>query len=373
MEITITEVKSKKDLKTFIYLPEKIHKKHSNWVHPLYIDDFVFFNSKKNKSFAYAETTMLLAWHEKRPVGRIMGIINTRYNYLHSEKNARFCFLECYENIEIAHELINSIELWAKTKGMEKLIGPLGFSDKDPQGVLIEGFDERVLIATNYNFQWMNNYLEKLGFGKEIDLVSYKVIIPKEKPDYLSKVYERAVKNGGLMVHEFKNKKLLKPWIVPIFKLINETYINIYGFIPLTEKEMNEFANRYLLVLNLKFIFVITDNDGNVIAFLISMPELSEGIRKAKGRIFPFGWWHILNEGKKTRLLSMLLGAIREDYRGKGIDAILGIKLLEAADKAGMEIMDSHLILENNIRMRTEYERIGGIVHKRFRIFSKPL
>lgn len=219
----------------------------------------------------------------------------------------------------------------------------------------------------------MNNYLEKLGFGKEIDLVSYKVIIPKEKPDYLSKVYERAVKNGGLMVHEFKNKKLLKPWIVPIFKLINETYINIYGFIPLTEKEMNEFANRYLLVLNPKFIFVITDNDGNVIAFLISMPELSEGIRKAKGRIFPFGWWHILNEGKKTRLLSMLLGAIREDYRGKGIDAILGIKLLEAADKAGMEIMDSHLILENNIRMRTEYERIGGIVHKRFRIFSKPL
>ena len=373
MDIQITPVITGNDLKTFIYLPEKIHRKHANWVHPLYMDDKVFFNPKKNKSFAFADTILFLAWLNGQAVGRIMGIINHKYNELHGEKNARFCFLECYEDYDIARELVSSVESWAREKGMEKLIGPLAFSDKDPQGVLIEGFEERVLIATNYNFPWMRDYLEKLGFEKELDLLSYKVQIPETMPEYLLRVYERAVKNGNLQVHEFTARKALRPWIVPIFRLINETYSHIYGFIPLTEKEMNEFADRYLPVLNPRFIFVITNSNEEVVAFLISMPELSEGIRKARGRIFPFGWWHILRESKRTRLLTMLLGAIKPEYRGKGLDSILGIKLLEAAHRVRMEVMDSHLILESNTPMRTEYERIGGVIHKRYRIFFKKL
>jgi hypothetical protein len=373
MNIVITRVNSKKDRNTFIYLPEKIHKNHKNWVHPLYMDEHVFFNPRKNKSFAYADTIMLLAWSAEKPVGRIMGIINSRYNELHGEKNARFCFLECYEDISIARELIKSTEVWAREKGMQKLVGPLGFSDKDPQGVLIEGFEERVLIATNYNFSWIEEFLQQLGFKKELDLVSYKVTIPDIIPEYILRVKERAVRNGNLVVHEFKNKKSLRPWIIPILSLINETYSHIYGFIPLTEKEMMEFANRYLPVLDPRFIFVITDLKKNTLAFVISMPELSEGIRKARGRILPLGWLHILRESKKTRLLTMLLGAIKEEYRGKGLDSIMGIKILEAAQKSGMEIMDSHLVLESNIRMRAEYERIGGVIHKRYRIFSKGL
>jgi GNAT superfamily N-acetyltransferase len=373
MKIIIREVAGKIDLRRFIYLPEKIHQQHTNWVHPLYMDENVFFNPKKNKSFAFADTVLFLAWQGEQVVGRIMGIINHKYNELHGEKNARFCFLDCYEIFDIAGELLRAVEHWAHEKGMDRLIGPLAFSDKDPQGVLIEGFKERVLIATNYNFPWMKDYLEKLGFEKELDLVSYKVQIPEAIPEYLIRVFERAVKNGKLKVHEFTARKALRPWIIPIFRLINETYSHIYGFIPLTEKEMNEFADRYLPVLNPRFIFVITNSHEEVVAFLISMPELSEGIRKAKGRVFPFGWWHILRESKRTRLLTMLLGAIKPEYRGKGLDSILGIKLLEAAHRAGMEVMDSHLILESNTPMRNEYERIGGVIHKRYRIFFKPV
>lgn len=373
MNIKISEVSSRTDLKTFVYLPEKIHHKHKNWVHPLFSDDLIFFDSQKNKSFSLAETILLLAWKEGKPVGRIMGIINSQYNVLHHERNARFCFLECYENIEIAKELLNAIADWARSRGMAKLIGPLAFSDKDPQGVLIEGFEEKVLIATNYNFPWMKDFLEKLDFSKELDLVSYKVIIPKEIPEYFRKVYERALKNNGLIIHEFRDKKSIRPWIVPILSLVNETYRDIYGFIPLTEKEMYEFADRYLPVLNPRFIFAITDQEKNVVAFVISMPELSEGIRRARGRIFPVGWWHIIRESRKTKLLTMLLGAIKKEYRGKGLDSILGIKILEAAQQTRMEVMDSHLVLESNTRMRAEYERIGGVIHKRYRIFSKNL
>lgn len=373
MDIKIAEVKSRKDLKTFIYLPEKIHKDHSNWVHPLYIDDHVFFNPRKNKSFSSTHTVLALAWKGAQPVGRVMGIINPRYNELHNEKNARFCFLECYNDLSIARELVQYIEIWARTKGMEKLVGPLGFSDKDPQGVLYEGFEERVLIATNYNFPWMKDYLEVLGYEKEVELVSYKVKIPESIPAYIKRVYNRVVLNNGYIVHEFTSKKELRPWIVPIFRLVNDTYKNIYGFIPMSEKEMHEYANRYLFVINPRFVKVVSNNEKEVIAFLISMPELSEGIRRARGRLFPFGWWHILMESRKTRLLSMLLGAIHESYRSKGLDSILGMKIIESANKAGMEIMDSHLILEHNTKMRAEYERIGGVVHKRFRIFSKAL
>ncbi len=373
MAIKVLELITKSDLRTFIYLPEKIHKNHTNWVHPLYMDEWVFFDKNKNKSFALCDTIMALAWDGTRAVGRIMGIINSQYNAIHNEKNARFCFFECYEDPAIARALIGFVEQWARDKGMTKLVGPLAFSDKDPQGVMIEGFQERVPIATNYNFAWMQDYLENLGFEKEVDLVSYKVTIPEKAPAYIERVYERTIKNNGYVLHEFTSRKALRPWIVPIFQLINEAYKDIYGFIPMKEKEMQEMAARYLPVLNPHFIKIITSTSGEVLAFVISMPELSDGIRRARGRLFPIGWYHILRESKKTRLLTMLLGAIKEPYRGKGLDSILGMKTLQSALKAKMEIMDSHLILEYNTKMRAEYERIGGVIHKRYRVFSKAI
>lgn len=373
MEITIKKVDNNALIRKFIFLPEQIHKHHKNWVHPLYFDDKVFFNPNKNKSFAYSEAIMALAFIGKKAVGRIMGIINHRYNNLHNEMHARFCFLECYEDIEIAKALISYIENWARERGMVKLVGPLGFSDKDPQGIIIEGFEERVVIATNYNFVWMKDFLERLGFSKKVDLVSYKIEVPDKFPDFLNKVYERAMRKSGIKLHAFTTKKQLQPWIVPIFRLLNEAYKNIYGFIPMDEKEMHAFAKRYLPVLDPQYVKAVTNENGTVLAFVIGMPELSEGIRKAKGRIFPFGWYHILKESKKTKMLTLLLGAIEESQRGKGLDALLAFKILESAQQNKMEDMDSHLILETNLPMRAECERFGGKLHKRFRIFTKDI
>lgn len=373
MDIFISEVKTRADLKTFIYLPEKIHKGHTNWVHPYYRDDHMFFDAKKNKYFNSCETVMALAWEGKKPVGRIMGIINPSYNQRHGEANARFCFMECYKDIRVAASLLGYIEDWARARSMTKLVGPLGFSDKDPQGMLMEGFEEKVLIATNYNFPWMNDFLVELGFSKETDLVGYKVIIPDETPEYLTRVYQRVMERNDLVMHEFTSRKEIRPWIMPVCELINESYAHIYGFAPLTEHEMNEFADRYLPLLNPLFIKLITSKEGELLAFVISMPELSDGMRKAKGRLFPIGWFHILRASRNTKLLTMLLGAIKESYRGKGLDSILGIKLLDSARKAKMKVIDSHLILENNQKMRAEYERINGLVHKRYRIYRKEL
>jgi ribosomal protein S18 acetylase RimI-like enzyme len=373
MSVQISLVSSKRDLRQFIYLPEKIHRDHEGWVHPLYADEFSFFSRSRNPAFHNCDTVLALAHNNRQVSGRIMGIINHAANERNGQFHARFCFLEAYPDGETACALLGFIENWAVGKGMHKLVGPLGFSDKDPQGMMVEGFGQLPVIATNMNFAWMNKLLAAHGYRKEIDLVSYLVHVPDNIPAYLLKSCERIERNCHLKLMEFSRKKELKPWIIPIFRLINETYQPIYGFMPLSESEMKELARRYLPVLNPAFIKVVADNDNSPVAFLIAMPELSQGIRRAHGRIWPFGWIHILREARRSKLLTMLLGAIHPEQRGKGIDALMAVRLLQSAQKAGLTLIDSHLVMETNTRMRAEYERIGGTIHKRFRIYAKTL
>ncbi len=373
MSIEIKLVQSKKDLKTFIYLAEKINAGYNNWLHPIYMDEWSFFQPKSNKSFSYCDTFMALAYKDGKASGRIMGIINRQYNELHNEPYARFYGLESINDKEVLHALLTYAEDWAKKNGMKKVIGPLGFSDKDPQGLLIEGFDVPVVIVSPCNQEYLVKLVEAEGYTKFRDLVDYKLEIPKEIPELYKRISERTQKNGSYHLHSFKSKRELRPLVKPVFQLINETYKHIYGFVPLSEKEIDELVAKYLPLLDPRFVKVITNDQGETIAFVVAMPDLSEGVRKARGRILPFGIIHILRSAKKTHRLVTMLGAIKEEYRGKGLDTLMGIEIFESAHKAKMMEIDSHLILEVNTRMRSEYERMGAIIHKRFRIFEKDL
>ncbi|NOU20152.1 MAG: hypothetical protein HOO91_21565 [Bacteroidales bacterium] len=374
MDIKVYAVKTRSDLRKFIHLPAKIHKNHSNWTPPIYLDEWKFFNPKKNKTFNYCDTTLLLASQNGEVVGRIMGIINHKYNQAQNENNTRFCFLETYNSYEVAKALLESVEKWAKEKGTVKLVGPLGFSDKDPQGLLVEGYDQPNVIASNCNFKYLTEFVEQAGFEKEVDLVVYKVMVPDRIPDFYSRILERAQRNNkGLTVINFACQKQIKPYVKPVLSLVNESFKDIYGFAPLDEQEMNEFATRYLPVLDPRFIKVVVNESNSVVAFILAMPDISEGIRKCKGHILPFGIFHIFKAQKQTQQLNLLLGAIKEHYRNKGIDTIMGVRMLEEAQKAGLKYIDSHLELENNLKMRAEMEKMGGVVYKKYRIFQKPL
>jgi len=333
MTIEIREVKSKKELRKFIFLPAKIHKNHMNWVPPIYQDDFGFFNPKKNKSFEYCDTILLLAYKNMKPVGRIMGIIHNKYNEIHSENSARFSFFETYEDKDVFTSLLGFIEKWAKEKGCNKIVGPFGFSDKDPQGFMIEGFAEPIVIASNANFPFMNNYLESEAYVKDVDMVVYKVLVPKEIPAFYNAIYKRASNGKNIKIIEFKNRRELKPWIKPILHLLNETFVGLYGFVPFEEHEMNDYANRYIYLLDPEFIKVITRHDNKPIAFVIGMPDISEGVIKTKGKLFPFGFFRIIANQKKSRQLTLLLGGIKEENRGQGLDVIMGKLMLESAIK----------------------------------------
>jgi hypothetical protein len=374
MTVEIKEVQSPKDLKAFIYLPEKIHAGDVNWVHPIYMDEKKYFNPKKNKAFGYCEAIFLLAFRGPDLVGRVMGIINNRFNEYRKVRIARFGYLETWEEPDVVHALLSRVEEWARRKGMDRIIGPYGFSDQDPEGYIIQGFENRATIATYYNHEWMPRLVENEGYTKDIDYFVYKLAIPKEIPEFYKKIYDRILRRGGYVLHEFKKRKELKPWIRPILSLMNECYTNtnIYGFAPLDEKEQDDLAKRYLPVVDPRFVKAVT-KDGVPVAFIIGIPDMTEGIQKARGRLLPFGFIKVLRAGKKTKQLDLLLGAIAEKYRGLGLDVMMGVKMLESARAAGFEIIDTHHEMEANVKVRAEMERMGGVVYKKFRVWQKAL
>ncbi len=257
---------------------------------------------------------------------------------------------------------------------MVKLVGPLAFSDKDPQGFLIDGFDEPVSLACNCSYPYMVDLTEEQGFSKKYDLVVYKIPVPVELPDFYKRIAERYNKNNTqLKIVEFTSRRKIKPYVRKVFTLINETFTDVYGFIPFTEREMDDFANRYLFLINPAFVKLIVNENNDVVSAIIAMSDLSKGIQKSKGYLIPFGFLHVFRAGKKSSQLNLMLGAIAPGYQGRGLDVMMGIKLIESAKKAGKTTMDSHLELEYNTKVRAEMEKMGGKVYKKYRIYQKDL
>ncbi len=372
MNITVTPVKSGKDYSEFIFLPAKIHRNHPQWVPPIWLDEKAFFNPKKNKSFSHCDTIMLLTRKGRETVGRIMGIIHHKYNERMGEKKARFGYLECYNDPLVSHLLISAVENWARAKGMTHLVGPYGFSDKDPQGLLIEGFEHQAMIASSCNFPYLVELVEREGFTKEVDCLAFKMPADFVTPPVFDKIYDRIMQNNKLEVLEFTRRKQIYPWVTPILDLMNECFADIYGFTPLDEREKQEFTDRYMPVLDPRFVKVVL-RDGQVRSFFIALPNFTRGIQKSKGYLLPFGLFHILRAMKKTDQLDFMLGGIKPGFQGLGLDVVMGMKMRESAKKAGFKHIEGHLVLETNHKMLAEYNRVNAVAHKRFRVFKKEL
>jgi hypothetical protein len=374
MATEIKEVTTRKLMREFIHLPAKIHQNHSNWVPPIYMDEWAYFDSKKNKSFAHCTSVLYVAVKNGEVVGRVMGLISHEYNDKKGIKDVRFSNLETWDDNEVFTALVDALSGWARKNGMNRMVGPLGFSDKDPQGWLIEGYDKPIVIASNCNFPYMNKLAEGLSFTKEIDLVVYQVPVPEVIPEFYNSIYKRFTsRERNIKFMEFTSRSKVKPYIHKVLTLVNVTFKDIYGFEPFTIKEMDDFANRYLYLINPRFIKIVLNEKDEVLAFLIAMSDISAGIQKSKGYLFPTGFYHILTAGRKSSQLNLLLGGIDPRYQGRGIDVMMGMKMLESAKKAGKKVIDSHLELETNLKVRAEMEKMGGKVYKVYRIYQKSL
>lgn len=373
MSFTLRPVRTAPDLRRFRSLPLSLPDQRPNAVPALLADERELHDPRKNPQLAHCTVERWIAWNGDRPVGRIMGIIHHGYNTKQHERTARFYQLDCLPDRQLVQALIGAVEAWARAQGMDRIIGPFGFSDKDPQGLQVEGFEHLPVIATPSNPAWLPPMLEACGHHGFEDMVSYRLDIPERLPDRYYAVADRCLQHLGLHRVPIRSKRALKPWVVPVLRLVNATYGDLLGFVPMSEAEMRALAKKYMFILQPDLVQLIADAHNEPVAFVIASPDMSEGLRRANGHLFPLGFLHILRAMKRSKQLDLLLGAVRPDLQGKGLTAALGIGLFGAARAMGLTHLDSHLIMQRNTRMCAELERIGGVEWKRFRVYARSL
>lgn len=369
----ILEVKTGRDLAIYIKLPAILNRNYPAYVPPLWRDEFHFHNPLKNRNLKNCEVVRFLAFLNGEVVGRIMGIIHHNWNETHGNAIARFYQPEFIDDYNVSSSLVKAVTKWAHEKGMNLLIGSFGLSDKDPQGIQVEGFHLDPVIASVSHQPFIADHFEKMGFTKFKDCVSYVIPVPDQLPEVYKAIYNRIITGNGFRLLEFKSRKELKPFFTPVMELMNSAYSHIFGFVPMTESDIQELAEQYLSVLDPRLVKVVVDKNGIPVSFVISMANISAGFRKAKGKLFPVGWFYLLQAMRCSSQLDLLLGAVDTRHRGKGLNVMMGVALMESARRLGMKTMDSHLILEENILMRSELEKLGGKISKRYRIFQKEI
>ena len=372
-KIEIKEVKSKSDLNKFIAFPNKLYKGNKYRVPQLHTFEKSTLSPKKNPAFDFCEAKYWLAHKNGEIVGRIAGIINHKSNEIWKEKYVRFGWIDFIDDYDVSTALIKTVEDWAKSLNMKAVHGPLGFSDLDLEGMLVEGFDEIGTQAVIYNYPYYPEHMEKHGYKKDTDWVQLEVKIPEKVPEKIQRISELIQKKYNLKLLKLKKSKDILPYAKSLFEIINESYINLYGFVPLTEKQIAYYTKQYFSMVNPKYIGLVVDKDNKLVGFGLSFLSLSKALMKANGKLFPFGFIPILKAMKKNDTIDLLLHAVKPKYFNKGVPAIFYANMTQACINEGIKTAITSHILEDNkpsIQMFNPYETRQ---HLRRRIYIKHL
>ena len=378
--IQIKKVANKEDLKSFIEFYYDLYAGNPYAVPNLYTDEWNTFSKDKNPAFEFCEAEYFIALKDNKIVGRVAAIINHKANQKWERKDVRFGWIDFIDDIEVSKELLEAVADYGRSKGMETIAGPLGFTDMDAEGMLTMGFDQLGTIATNYNYDYYPKHVEAIGgWEKDIDYVEYKISVPDTIPEKLVKLSEMIQKRYNLHIKKLTKKEIFEGgYGRKIFKLINNTYKDLYGFSELTERQIDQYIDQYFTYANLDFITVIEDgNKNNQIAGMgITIPSLSRALQKCKkGRLFPFGWWHLLKVIKftKTEGVDLLLLGFLPEYRSKGANALLFYDLIPRYIKYGIKWGESQVEMETNSGVQSQWEMFDSVNHKRRRCYRKNL
>ena len=364
--IIIKEVKSKRDMKQFVRFPLYLYRDNENFIPALEADEKNMYNKEKNPSYEYCESIEILAYKDNTIVGRLAGIINHKYNEKVNDKFLRFSHFDVIDDFEVTKAMFDYIGKWGKEKGMSKFNGPLGFTDIDRQGMLIEGYDKIGMSITNYNYPYYNEHMEKLGLVKEVDHVEYLIKIPEKIDERIVKVKNALLKRFGFRLLKFKNLKEILPYIYKAFDVYNEAFYALHGTVFLTKKQIDALIKQFAPAINFDYVHIIVDKNDDVIGFAILAPSIAKASRKAKGRMFPFGWYHLLKALKYNDVLEMYLVAIKPEYQGYGLNAILMHDVTECAIRDGIKFAETGPELEENYKVRSQWDNYDAeLIRKR--------
>jgi len=373
--VVIKKVESKSDLKKFIRFNYELYKDNPYSVPDLYEDMLGTF-SDKNPAMEFCEAEYFLAYKDGKIVGRVAGIINHKANKTWNLKAARFGWIDFIDDEEVSEALLHAVEQWGKEKGMEEIQGPLGFTDMDAEGMLIEGFDQLSTMATIYNFPYYQRHIERLGYEKDADWIEMLLTVPKEVPERLTRIAKIVMEKYDLHIKKYtSHRAIAKEYGTEIFKVINEAFKPLFGYSELTDKQIKQYIKSFLPLIDLKLVSLVTEANGRLIGVGISMPSMSRALQKAKGKIFPFGWFHLLKplKWKHPDTLDLMLIGVLPEYQSKGVNAIFFHDLLPIYISEGYKYVETNVELETNTRVQSQWIYFERKQHKRRRCFKKPL
>ena len=376
MSVEIRKVQTKKELKEFIHFANDLYKGDEYYAPSLISDDYNTFDPKKNGAFDFCQAQMFLAYKEGKVAGRVMAIINNRANDTWKVKQVRYGWIDFINDEEVAKALLDAVAAWGKERGMTDIAGPLGFTDFDPEGMLVEGFERVATIIGIYNYPYYPQILEKLGYTKETDWMEYRVTIPDELPERYYKYADIVIAKNNLNVRKVTRRMINKEnYGRKFFKLINETYYKLYGFSLLSDKQIDAYTKLYLGLLDTRMVSFVENERGELVAAGVTMPDLTAALQKCGGKLFPFGWFHLLKAifWKPCDTLDMLLVGVREDYRGKGLNAVLVTDLYPRLKAMGFKYAETTAELETNDSIQAMWKYFEREQHKRRRVYAKKI
>ncbi len=376
MSITIKKVRDKALLKKFVYFNIELYKGCEQYVPPLIYDEFATLNREKNPAFDHCEAEYFLAYKNGEIVGRIAAIINHKGNEIWKQKYARFSFVDFIDDAEVVDKLFGTAESWARHKGMTHIHGPMGFTDLDHEGLLIEGYDRISTMLTSYSYPYYKTHIERMGYVKDQDWNEYLIPIPKEVPERFARVGKVVLKRFGLIVKHFEDKKEVGRYARDVFVLLNKAYKDLYGYVELSDKQIDYYVNMYIPMLRLEFFTVILrQEDHKLVGFGIGLPSLAEALQKAKGKFLPAGWFHLYRalKSNNNKVLDLLLIGVDPEYQGKGVNALVFNEFIPAANRLGFEVAESNPELALNNRVQSMWDDMNAEQHKKRRAYIKEL
>ena len=374
--VTVREVTTKRELKTFVDFPNKLYKDSPYFVPAMYSDDVADWDKKKNPAFEYCESRCWLAYRDGEVVGRIGAILSHRSNATWNTNRMRFTQVDFIDDETVSSALFNTVEAWASEKGCNQVHGPLGWCDLDREGMLVEGFDRRSMFITYYNHPYYNDHLTKLGYRKDTDWIEYKLIAPERDSDLAKKLHriaEHVKKRQKLEVVKIRSRLDYIPIIPKVFELVNKAYAPLYSTVELTDKQVKKYSNKFLPLLSPKTTCFVKNEQGELVAFGVCAPSMAAAMQKSRGRFLPFGWVGVLKALIKNDTVDLFLIAVRPDLQGGGINAIILDEMMHGTRKMGIRYAETGPMLETNVAVHSMWHYFEKEQHKRRRCFRKAI
>ena len=369
-DIKVKQVLNSSELELFIKFPMELYKGNPYYVPPLINEEKSIWVKEENPALQYSEAAQFLAYKGENIVGRIAVMINHKEEKELGIRKVRFGWLDFINDIEVSKSLINTAIEYAKSKGISKIEGPMGFTNLDKAGMLTKGFDKLATMIGIYNFDYYPKHMEQLGLVKEKEWVEFEINFPDTLPDKVEKFSKLIAEKYELELVKFKAKKDILPLVDSMFKLLDDTYKNLSTYTPITEEQIKHYKEKYFKFIDKDYIVCIKDKSGSLISFAITMPSYSKALQKAKGKLFPFGWWHLLNAGKKNDRANFYLIGIHPQYQKRGVTAIIFKEIYETFKKKGVKFLETNPELEENASIQALWQDYNPINHKRRRTYS---